>query len=161
MSLSIFLSILSVYRGEKSPPPNVNGMMKNLHFQLTIYLWSIQNMTQLTCLLWLSRLHLCQLIRYGTRHRAGSVHLPLSSGGNQPTLASQWESRKRSTFPIEWSAPYTLARIKPSRCVVRTNLMTGYCLMYSSRGNFKWAAREREGDSWILYGLPPDVKIDQ
>lgn len=42
-----------------------------------------------------------------------------SRGGNQFTLASQWESRKVRTSPLAAAAPSRRVRISPSRFLVR------------------------------------------
>ena len=41
-------------------------------------------------------------------------------GSNQPAVTSQWASRKTNTLPVAFSAPLSLALIKPILTGVRT-----------------------------------------
>lgn len=66
-----------------------------------------------------------------------SRYMRSKSGSNQPSLHSQWESRKTNTPPVATFAPAVLARMRPSLWCRRTILTLDWGDAQSSSFCFK------------------------
>ena len=77
-------------------------------------------------------------------------------GSIQPSVASQWESKKVRTSPREISAPRNRARTSPSRLGIRRIFTFSNCRTCSSKGFLRFSVDyEISQNPFYLYNFSP------